>query len=193
MTSIARRWHRARRFIAQKVLHTGDSPHAIALGAGVATFIAFLPLVGLQTIIAVSIAALVRANKAVCIPIVWVTNPLTMGPIYYGCYALGRLVIPPAWSGDEAGLGRLIELAKTTSLFQAAFWKDIFYVLIGAGLDLWVGCALVGLVLSLVAYFVVRGSVIGYRERRRQRMIRRTLFRTSRINTDASRAAREAV
>lgn len=181
MTIIKRPWYRVRRFVAQKVLHTNDSPHAIALGAGVATFIAFLPLVGLQTFVALGAAALMRANKAVCLPMVWITNPFTMGPIYYGCYALGRLVVPTSWSGDEAGLDRLVELAGTASPLQAAFWKDMLSVLLGAGMELWVGCTLVGTVLGIVAYVAVRGGVVGYRERRRQRMLRRTLFRASRI------------
>ena len=93
---------RARKFLAQKVLHTDDSPHTIALGASLAMLVAISPLIGLQTVIAVGLAALFRANKAICIPIVWiVTNPFTFLPIYGACYKLGQLVVgdPTAHQG----------------------------------------------------------------------------------------------
>lgn len=180
MTALTRRWYRLRLFLAQKVLHTDDSPHAIALGAAVAVFVALLPLVGLQTFISIGIAALLRANKAICIPIVWITNPVTMGPIYYGCYSLGRLLVPASWSNGEEGLARLVELAKTASLFDAGFWKDILTVLAGAGLELWIGAIAAGLFFGGVTYAVVRRLVVGYRERRRQHRLRRALFRPAR-------------
>ena len=66
---MSRFWFKARKFLAQKVLHADDTPHEIALGAGIAMWVAFLPLIGLQTVIAVSLAALFRANKAICFPI----------------------------------------------------------------------------------------------------------------------------
>lgn len=160
-------------------MHADDTPHDIALGAGIATFVAILPLVGLQTFVAVGLAALARANKAICIPIVWITNPLTMVPIYYGCYALGRLILPGSWSGDDEGLHRLIELAKAADLLDKSFWKELFLVLIGAGLELWVGSIVAATFLGSVGYSIVRAGVIGYRERRRQRLLRRMLFRPS--------------
>ena len=38
-------------------------------------------------------AWLFRANKAVGIPIVWVSNPATIVPIYYMCYWIGRTAL----------------------------------------------------------------------------------------------------
>lgn len=183
MTSIAKRWYRARRFIAQKILHTDDTPHAIALGAAVAVFVAFLPIIGIQTIVAIGLAALLRANKAICIPVVWITNPLTMGPIYFGSYSLGRLVLPATWTANEGGLGQLVELAKYASLLEPRFWRDVLWVLAGAGLELWIGCALLGVIFGVAGYFIVKGGVTGYRERRRQRVLRRGRFRAARIKS----------
>ena len=43
------------------------------------------------------------ANKAVCIPIVWITNPFTLVPIYGACFGLGRVVMSsPAGNGETA-------------------------------------------------------------------------------------------
>ena len=101
-------WLRTRRFLAQKVLHTDDTPHAIALGAALAVFVAFLPLIGLQTVIAIGLAALFRANKAVCVPIVWITNPFSAVPIYTACLILGRAIWPvPAVQQGTSPVSRL--------------------------------------------------------------------------------------
>lgn len=148
------------------------------MGAAIATVIAFLPLVGFQTMIAIGIAAIFRANKAICIPIVWVTNPFTMGPIYGGCFALGRALLPADDIGQKEALPRLIELAKSGSILDMQFWADFFHVLVSIGAELWFGCAIVGVVLGLAAYFMMRMGVISYRERRRQRMLKRSLFRS---------------
>lgn len=180
---MSRFWLRTRKFIALKVLHADDTPHAVAMGAAIATLISFLPLVGFQTVIAIGIAAIFRANKAICIPIVWVTNPFTMGPIYYGCFALGRFVLPGENIAQQESLAHLVELAKTGSIFDIPFWTDLFHIMMKVGAELWLGCALVGIVLGIVSYFFARSGVISYRERRRQRMLKKSLLQ-SKIQPD---------
>ena len=175
---MARYLLRVRRFAIQKVLHADDTPHAIALGAAIATLIAFLPLIGLQTVLAVGIAAMFRANKAVCIPIVWITNPFTLVPIYGACFGLGRVVMSsPAGNGETAIVSGL-QQQQEFSLLAAEFWKDLLSRLGGLGLELWIGCAIVGVIGAIASYFAARWSVSTYRERRRKRLLRRSLLRT---------------
>ena len=173
---------RLKRLLVHNVLHADDTPHRIALGVTIAVFIAFLPLVGAQTVIAVGIAALLRANKAVCVPIVWITNPITLVPIYSGCLALGRFVMPDSEKTDQA----LSNLTEAMSFWQAefwtrftdwAFWRGTLEMLVGLGVELWVGCVIVGGVGAAIAYPLSRWGVGRYRERRRQRALRRSLFR----------------
>jgi len=178
---VGRYVRRFRKILLHHVLHADDSPHAIALGVGVATLVAFLPLVGFQTAIALGVAALLRANKAVCIPIVWITNPFTIVPIYGACLALGRwLLAAPASSDEVEVLARLApEPEAVHSLLAWGFWKNLFVHLAGLGVELWVGCAIVGVVLGLLSYGLARWGVVSYRERRRQRMLRRNLIRAA--------------
>lgn len=175
---MARYLARARRVLAQKVLHTDDTPHAIALGAAMATFVAFLPLVGLQTLISVSLSALARANKAVCVPIVWITNPVTMGPIYGACFGLGRFVLASSPAADEGAVLNELQQQQQTGLFEVAFWRGLLDRLGTLALELWVGCAIVGLVTGVGMYFFARWGVVTYRERRRQRMLLRSMLRS---------------
>ncbi len=176
---MSRYWFRARRFLAQKVLHTNDTPHAIALGAAIAALVAFLPLIGLQTIIAVGLAALLRANKAICIPIVWITNPFTLWPIYGACFGLGRVILASPFGEDRTVVFSKLQQQRAIDIFDPTFWKGLFHNLATLGLDLWVGCIVVGTVAGIIFYFVARRGVSTYRERRRQRLLKRALLRSN--------------
>lgn len=175
---MARYWHRARRFLAQKVLHTDDTPHAIALGTAIAMLVAFLPLIGLQTVIAVGLAALFRANKAVCVPVVWITNPFTMWPIYGACFGLGRFFMAAPNGGDEAVVLSQLQRQQSVGLFDRAFWEGLLSQVGNASVELWVGCTIVGCVMALASYIFSRWGVTTYRERRRRRILRRNLLRS---------------
>lgn len=178
---LAAYWQRARRIIVHTLLHADDTPRQIALGAAVATFVAFLPIIG-HTFLAIPLAALLRANKAICVPFVWITNPVTAMPIYTGCYWLGRFVLggAPAETGADlpahvsglpvahAGWGRFVD---------PVFWKDLFYSVLHIGAELWVGCALAGLIVATVVYFVMASGVSKYRERHRRHLLQHSLPR----------------
>lgn len=81
------------------VLHTNDPPARLALGAAIGMFVAFTPTFGLQMVLVVFIAWLLKANKAVGLPIVWISKPATMGFIYYLCYIVGCALLgrEPIW------------------------------------------------------------------------------------------------
>lgn len=176
--TVGRYIRRARKFILHNVLHADDTPHAIALGVGIAMVVAFLPLVGFQTAIAIGLAALFRANKAVCIPIVWITNPLTLVPIYGGCLALGRSILSsPSQEQDAAAIARFEHHEQTFRIFELQFWTDLFQFLVSLGIELWLGCAIVGVTFGVISYIVAHRGVLIYRERRRLRVLRRNLFR----------------
>ena len=180
-------WDSARKFMYRKVLHADDTPHRIALGVALATFVAFTPTVGIQTILALGVAALFRANKAVCIPIVWITNPVTMGPVYGACWWLGTLLTPGSTRGDFAAIEqRLREAAASDSgwwsqILSYEFWAGLFGLMLDVGKELWIGCLVVGVFFGVVLYFVSYYGIIGYRRRRSQRMEHRLLRRRERL------------
>lgn len=176
---MARYWLKARRILAHRVLHADDTAHSIALGTGVAMFVAFLPLVGFQTVIAVGIAALLRANKVVCIPIVWITNVFTMVPIYGACLALGRFVLSKSGPSEELAVLATLESTPTAGILELAYWQAALQRTLEVGAELWVGCFIVATVTSVASYFFARWGVSAYRERRRQRILRRNLRRSN--------------
>ena len=191
-------WKRTRYFFYKRVLHADDTPHRIALGAGVAMLVAFSPTVGFQTVIAIALATLLRANKAVCIPIVWITNPLTILPIYGACWDLGRtLMIAPAAGNGSNFAAKLVDLARHTDqgvwphLFATEFWSRLLRLMLEFGVELWVGCLAVGAVAAFLTYFATRWTVTEYRQRRRVRRIFRNIRRArmQRAKTKCQRRA----
>jgi uncharacterized protein (DUF2062 family) len=55
--------------------------------------VAFMPLVGIQMLIVFFIAFWFRANLPVIVALQWVSNPFTMGPIYYADYKIGMAMM----------------------------------------------------------------------------------------------------
>lgn len=167
------------KFLYRRILHADDTPHRIALGVGLATFVAFTPTMGLQTVIALGLAALLRANKAVCIPFVWITNPVTFGPIYAACWWLGAYIVPGGRGADFAAIQERLNVASAhgegwlTNLFSYDFWAGMVGIMIEFGWELWVGCCVVGLFSGIVLYFATLWFIVAYRTRRQARKMRR--------------------
>jgi len=55
-------------------------------------FCAFLPI-PLQMLVAALIAIMLRANMVISISLVWITNPITMPPIFYFTYKVGTFLL----------------------------------------------------------------------------------------------------
>lgn len=64
------------------------------------SLIAFMPLVGLQVLIAFIAALMLRANLTIAVALQFITNPLTMAPIYYATWRAGMAIIAATGLGD---------------------------------------------------------------------------------------------
>lgn len=77
-------------------LHDANLWHLNRYSVSVATFIgifaAFVPLPS-QMPIALVLSIWWRANVPISVALVWLTNPLTSPPIFYGTYRLGNLLL----------------------------------------------------------------------------------------------------
>jgi len=129
--------------------------------------------------LAVGLAALFRVNKAACVPAVWISNPLTMVPLYGGCLALGRFLLG---SDNGHGVGHLLGSFTATagdlSWLDLEFWSMLFTNLADLGAELWLGSFVIGLPVALLCYPVTRWLVSSHREKSRRRQLRRQLYRT---------------
>ncbi len=147
------------RFVYYDVLHADDPPHRIALGLAIGMFVAFTPTVGAQMIIAGFLSWLLRANKAVSVAIVWISNPLTLIPMYWFCYRVGCFILrekpDPGWWAE---LG-----APPDGWWPAVsfYWTRFLEI----ATPLWLGCLVVGVVSGYALYYPVYHGVRIYRQR----------------------------
>jgi len=105
----------------------------------VGLFMAFVPL-PTQMVMAAAIAIIVRCNLPIAIGLVWITNPITMPPIFYFAYKVGATILNTPhrqfsfdlsweWLGSEL----------------AAIWEPFL-----------LGCAVSGLVAGTLGYISIR-------------------------------------
>lgn len=118
-------WHINRRSVGR----------AFAVGL----FAAFVP-VPMQMAIAGAIAIVVEAYLPVSIALVWITNPVTIPPVFYACYRLGAWLL-----GMEAVGGRT--LFTSGKFFDALgqIWQPLI-----------LGSLVTGLTLAAAFYFGTR-------------------------------------
>lgn len=76
--------------------------HSVARAMAMGLFAAFIPL-PMQMLIAASLAVVARANIPISVGLVWLTNPITMPPVFYCTYKLGAWVmqLPPIQLPDN--------------------------------------------------------------------------------------------
>ena len=102
-------------------------------------FCAFLPL-PLQMVVAASLAIATRCNLAISVALVWITNPLTIAPIFYFTYRLG------AW------LLNMQLVTETIELNVNWIWANLGSI----GYPLLFGSLLCGWVAGVTGFFITR-------------------------------------
>lgn len=150
------------------VLSQRGTAHSIALGVAVGMFVAFLPIVGIQMVVAACAATVVRANRLASIVPVWLTNPLTIPPIYAFTYWIGSLF----WGGPAVAEVYAWFIDFENRLVNSSGWDLTakFSEFLAMGRDILVplsiGGVLVGGVIGLASYPLTLHSVLRFREAR---------------------------
>lgn len=126
----------------------GDSIHqpylwhmnrnSVARAFAIGLFCAWLPI-PLQTVIAALLAIYYRAHLPLSVALVFVTNPITIPPMFYFAYKLGSIALNLDLQMVPMDLGWEW---FTTTLGQ--IWKPLL-----------LGCLLLGIVSSAVGYFAI--------------------------------------
>lgn len=129
--------------------------HSVALACLTGLFVAFIP-VPFQMLLAAVMAIGMHANLPISVALVWVTNPLTMPPLFYGAYKVGAWIlgVPATMAADfHASAEWLLHSLAT-------IWKPFL-----------LGCLVSGLAVGIAGYIgshlLWRGYVV-YRYRRRR-------------------------
>ncbi len=134
--------------ILRWVVKLRSSPRAIAGGLGIGLFIAFTPTVGVQLILAIIAATLCNFNRPAAMLPVWITNPVTVAPIYTFNYWLGLKFIDGPPLSEVSGL--FIDIGRTMARME--FWniKDQFLAVLQMGKDILLPLILGGIVIGTI-------------------------------------------
>ncbi len=99
------REHKSLRFFG-RLLHDPNlwhlNRHSVSRAMGVGLFAALIPM-PLQMLLAAALAIPLRGNLPIAVSLVWLTNPLTMPPVFFVTYMTGTwlLDVPPRTLPDE--------------------------------------------------------------------------------------------
>lgn len=111
--------------------------HSVARAVACGLFVAMLPI-PMQMLLAACIAVMARANLPISVGLVWVTNPITMPPVFFMQYKIGTLLL----GASERSMPLELSLSWLTSEIQH-IWQPLL-----------LGSLVSGVVLALVGYFV---------------------------------------
>ena len=122
---------------------------SIARGVAVGLLTGCIPLIPFQTIIAIVLSILIRANLAIALGVSWISNPLTLLPITYFTYWVGAVIlnepIQPILIPDFAwNLHGLMKASASFAVLIAQFGKAFF-----------IGLPIVAIGSALIGYFTV--------------------------------------
>ena len=112
---------------------------SIAFGLAVGLFVGFMPILG-QMFVAAALAILVRVNLPIAVMAVWITNPITIAPIYFCSYQVGAYIL---------------EIPVSDQAFTMS-WDWFATEFIAIWQPLLLGCFLLGTIAAILAILLVR-------------------------------------
>jgi len=138
----------------KQVIQINDSPHKVALSFGVGVFIGMSPFFGIHTILGIAGAWIFNLNKFATIVGVYITNPLTIVPIYTFC----------TWVGAEI-LG-IKQLIPDINWNEMSFYR-LIHEMKPILMPFFFGTAFVGLISGVLSYIIIYTAMNRNRKRRR--------------------------
>ena len=144
--------------IAKQIFVEDNSAHSIAMGLALGVFIGMLPIFGFQMIPAVAISIRLNINKLAAAAGVWITNPLTVIPIYLFNYWTGSKLLPSYLS---INVDQFKHLLTSEQFNWQTFWNMGYVVLIPLGIGSFINAS----VLGIVVYFLFKLFIINWHKR----------------------------
>jgi uncharacterized protein (DUF2062 family) len=143
------------RQLVQLLGHVEDAPARVALAFAIGVWIAFFPILGIHTGLALAIAFLFRLNRVAILAGAWLNNPWTLAPMYMAGTILGCGLLGISTEGLDS---------IDWSLHGWAFYSALLESLRPYVVPFIVGNSVLGLAGAILAYFLLRTIL----ERRRQ-------------------------
>ncbi|MCK6512616.1 DUF2062 domain-containing protein [Myxococcota bacterium] len=161
--------------VIKPLIEIEGTPESIALGAAVGMFIALTPTIGIQMTVSVVVGTLINRytrwtmNRIVAVAMCWVSNPVTMLPMYYGYLWLGWILTGRGWMPPFSLEGWRQQFATYLQRDPSQMtWVDQIkgFVMAGLGelaLPMWIGSLIIATLISIPMYPLTLRIVRRYR------------------------------
>lgn len=159
-----------------KIMRQEGTPESIGRGVALGLFTGFILPVGFQTIPALALAVLFKANKALTWLFTCVSNPATVLVLYpIQCYTGSLLILRPL---------KFAELShRFAEIVQADTFRASYHAFLDLGSEIiitfFVGGLFYGVLLGAIGYFVSVRLVRLYRDRMEKRRLEREARRAA--------------
>ena len=131
--------------------------YSVSWAVTVGLFMAFVPFTS-QMVLAAAVAILIRCNLPIAVALVWISNPITMAPLFFAAYKFGAwmLNVTPQAVQFEMSFAWLVNKL-------GAIWEPFI-----------LGCLVLAIVTGLVGHLTVRiiwriHVITSWHERRQRR------------------------
>jgi uncharacterized protein (DUF2062 family) len=146
-------WWTSPRTLLRYILMLDDTPHSIALGTAIGMFVGLTPTVGIQMVLVLIVAWLTRPffqfNRVAALVTVYVSNPVTMVPMYWFLYCVGKFFV-----GGELHRDALEGILHYENFHE--WWETVTTLLFDLGWPLLLGTAIVAPLGGLLTYPAMR-------------------------------------
>jgi uncharacterized protein (DUF2062 family) len=140
------------RILLRYVLSQDDTPHHIALGTAIGTFVGLSPTPGVQMLLVLAIYYLCRPvftfNRPAGLAAVYISNPLTTVPFAWISYQVGRLFVGGDLTRDE--------IAAVFNHSGAGWWDSLVSLVVDLGWAYLIGSIIFAAVSGLAMYPMMR-------------------------------------
>lgn len=135
-------WKRYANYYKWRLLRLREHPFTIARGFAVGVFSGCLPFMGLQFLISLLLAFLVRGNKFTALMGTWISNPFTYFPLFILNFHVGKLI-----------LGFFLDNHSLEFHWQS--WREFADMGTEITVTLLFGSIIVGLIFGAIAYHLI--------------------------------------
>jgi uncharacterized protein (DUF2062 family) len=115
----------------------GLSTHEISFGVAVGIFVGFIPLIGTHTVLAIALAYFLRLNTLIVLLGTQICNPLSFPFMIFISAEIGSLILNGGFLA--------VKFSRHIDYLHLYLWPII------------VGSVVLGIVVSALSYFLVRG------------------------------------
>lgn len=148
--------------IYNRIVKTKGTVHSISLAVALGLFIGCIIPMGLQSIIVIPLAILLRISKMLSFIFTWVTNPYTITFIYPIFILTGSKIM-----SIKTNVNQEINFSASeifSKLFSTSTWTDFSSVKNDIIIPFFLGAIILGAIIGILGYLITYFLVYNYRK-----------------------------